>query len=93
MDREVLIRTYPTLYHMAEHGSWPGIRKLGLLSTSSLLDLFEISGKARHEMESKRRLESVQIRHPIYGEAVVRDQKPLSAGVRNFIDACLYRDT
>ena len=62
---------------MAESGSWPSIRKHGLLSTSALLDLFEKKGQERFEIESKWRPESVEISHPIYGSAVIRDQKPL----------------
>lgn len=70
---------------MAELGSWPSIRTNGLLSTSALLDLFEKSGRDREEIESKWRPESVRIRHPSYGEAVIRDQKPLHSGANPFI--------
>ena len=73
-----LADTYPLLYHMADAGSWESIWKHGLLSTSSLLELFEINGKEREDIEAKRRPESVEIAHPKYGRAVVRDQKPLS---------------
>lgn len=69
---------HPTLYHMAEQGSWESIREHGLLSTTALLDLFEITGPERHAIESVHRPASVQIRHPRYGVAVVRDQKPMS---------------
>lgn len=40
---EELANLYPRLYHMAEPGSWESIRRYGLLSTSSLLSLFEIT--------------------------------------------------
>lgn len=69
---------HPTLYHMADQGSWESIREHGLLSTSALLDLFEITSLERQAIESARRPASVQIRHPRYGVAVVRDQKPMS---------------
>ena len=72
-----IIIYYPHLYHMAESGSWPSIHRHGLLSTSALLDLFEIHGEKRYVIESKHRPESVTIRHPVYGSAVIRDQKPL----------------
>src|SRR5580700_3745553 len=75
---EELAATYPLLYHMADAESWPSIQKHGLLSTSSLLDLFGISGKERRDIESTRRPNSVEITSPKYGRAVVRDQKPLS---------------
>jgi len=80
LDTQLLVKTYPKLYHMAEHGSWPKIKNLGLLSTSALLDLYEIRGSARYEIESKQRRESVTIDHPKYGKAVIRDQKVLHTG-------------
>lgn len=69
---------HPTLYHMAEQGSWESIREHGLLSTSALLDLFEIGGPKRQAVESAHRPVSIQISHPRYGVAIVRDQKPMS---------------
>ena len=77
MKVEDLIRFYPNLYHMAESGTWDTIRRYGLLSTSALLDLFQISGEQRRVIESERRPRSVQITHPTYGAAVIRDQKPM----------------
>ncbi|MFZ7138026.1 MAG: DUF7002 family protein [archaeon] len=68
---------YPKLYHMAESGSWESIKEHGLLSTTALLDLFEINGKERLEIESTCRKESVPITHSKYGKAIIRDQKPL----------------
>ena len=38
---------WPRLYHMAEAGSWPSIKERGLLSTTALLDLFELEGESR----------------------------------------------
>jgi hypothetical protein len=67
----------PKLYHMAEANSWPSIRKHGLLSTTALLDLFEINGQLRRSLESQHRPQSVEIRHPKHGVAVIRDQKPM----------------
>lgn len=69
---------YPRLYHMAEPGSWLSIKTHGLLSTTALLDLFEVRDNARKALESQRRPVSVTITHPRYGAAVVRDQKPMS---------------
>ena len=68
---------YPRLFHMAESGSWPSIRKHGLLSTTALLDLFEITGAKRSEIESQWRPQSVPISHPLHGGAVIRDQRPM----------------
>lgn len=79
--REALIHEfadiYPSLYHMAESGSWTSIQRHGLLSTAALLDLFEISGSQRVALESQWRRKSETIGHPCYGEAVVRDQRPM----------------
>ena len=69
---------YPRLYHMAEAGSWESIRKRGLLSTTALLDLFEVSGPERDRIEGERRPQKVTITHPVHGQAVIRDQKPMS---------------
>ncbi|MDX9858555.1 MAG: hypothetical protein RBT76_12250 [candidate division Zixibacteria bacterium] len=63
---------------MAELSSWDNIREYGLLSTTALLDKFEIVGNQRHSIESNRRPESVRIEHPELGYAVIRDQKPLN---------------
>jgi len=77
-DLKQLISRHPVLFHMAERGSWPSIRKHGLLSTSALLDLFDYSGVERDDLEVKRRPLSVTIKHAINGQAVVRDQKPMT---------------
>jgi hypothetical protein len=63
---------------MAEVGSWPSIRRHGLLSAESLLDLFEITGQRRTEILTRRRPTLVTIVHPKHGRAVIRDQKALS---------------
>lgn len=62
---------------MAEDGSWESIRKLGLLSTSALLDKFEVEGEERLAIESARRPEIIRIEHPEHGVALVRDNKPM----------------
>ena len=77
MDVEDLVSRHPVLYHMAEDGSWENIRRLGLLSTSALLDRFEVEGEDRFEIESMLRPEIVTIEHPEYGTARVRDNKPM----------------
>jgi hypothetical protein len=78
LNPETLAQEYPRLYHMAEPGAWPSIRKYGLLSTTSLLDLFEINGVRRRAIEAQHRPESITLSHPQLGTAVVRDQKPMS---------------
>jgi len=68
---------FPCLYHVAHRGSWPKIFKSGLLSTSALLDLYGIAGDERFRIESCHRPKCVPIHHHEYGEAVIRDQKPM----------------
>lgn len=87
MKTECLISRYPTLYHMAEDGSWESIRRHGLLSTSALLDRFEIEDEQRSAIESARRPEIVRIEHPDYGTALVRDNKPMQ---EKALERCLH---
>ena len=75
---EELISRYPRLYHMAEADTWDSIRTNGLLSTSALLDLYEVEGTQRYAIESEHRPKSIPISHPVYGTAIIRDQKPMS---------------
>ena len=77
MTPNELVRKHPVLYHMAELSNWPNIQRYGLLSTSALLDLFEIAGPSRFEIESQWRPKSIELDHPTYGTAVVRDQMPM----------------
>ena len=86
MTKEELIQNYPRLYHMAESGTWESIQRHGLLSTSALLDLFDYSGMKRSLIENQRRPKKVKITHQEYGEAVIRDQKPMSD---NALKKCL----
>lgn len=68
---EVLAARFPRLFHMAEAGSWPSIQRHGLLSTSALIDLFEVKGARREALEARHRPESVTLTHPRYGTALV----------------------
>lgn len=78
MDAKDIASTYPRLYHMAEEGSWESIARHGLLSTRSLLDLFEVAEPDRSEILLRRRPASRTLTNPTHGRAVVRDQIPLS---------------
>jgi dipeptidyl aminopeptidase/acylaminoacyl peptidase len=73
-----LVADCPTLYHMAALGSWPSIREKGLLSTSALLDLYQVTGAGRHSIEEERRDKSVVLAHAGLPRAVVRDQLPMT---------------
>jgi hypothetical protein len=68
---------HPLLYHMAHDGSWPNIQRYGLRSTTALLDLFEVSGEERVDLEAHWRRETIAIEHPRLGTAWIRDQLPL----------------
>jgi hypothetical protein len=84
-----LVKHFPRLWHMAEDGSFESIKKHGLLSTSSLLDLYQIAGQRRVALESERRPESVIISKPGFPNAIVRDQKPMTESALN---KCLAED-
>jgi hypothetical protein len=75
---EQLVTKYPRLYHMASADSWASIKRHGLLSTSQLLDLFEVPDAERRTIEKAKRWKSVPIEHKVHGRAIIRDQKPLS---------------
>ena len=63
--------------HCGGRELWEGIRRLGLLSTSALLDRFEVQGERRRRIESARRPEIEAIEHPEHGRALIRDNKPM----------------
>jgi hypothetical protein len=77
-NRQLLAKLYPRLFHMSHAGSWPSIQKHGLLSTTALLDLFKVEGTQRIHLEEKRRTRSEEIKHPVHGKAMLRDQQPLN---------------
>ncbi len=78
MNAAELIGDFPLLYHATSPGGWPGIVRHGLLSTSRLLELFEVRGAQRIAIEQCRRPHAVTLTHPVHGRAVLRDQKPMS---------------
>jgi hypothetical protein len=86
MDVDEFISRYPVLFHMAEAGAWASIQRCGLLSTSALLDLFEVAGERRSAIESERRDQIEKLEHDLHGRAVIRDNKPLR---EKFLLECL----
>ncbi len=74
---EALVELHPNLFHMAEDGAWPSIKERGLLTTSALLDLFNIGGDDRERLERRQRRSKVRLDDPSIGSVVIRDQKPL----------------
>lgn len=77
-ELEEVITDCPRLFHMAERGSWNSIQERGLLSTSALLDLYEIDGPPREAIESERRPTGVSLDIEGLPTAVVRDQIPMT---------------
>ncbi len=78
MTADELIRHYPRLYHMADHGAWPSIRTHGLLSTSALLSAHGVVGEARAALEARRRPTGVALDGAGLPSATLRDQGPMS---------------
>jgi hypothetical protein len=74
---EELVQRYPVLYHMADQGSWPGIKKLGLLSPITLCNRFRSPENVRAQVLNQPRQRSMRVGSPEDG-ATVRDQKVLS---------------
>jgi hypothetical protein len=72
-----IIERYPTLYHLTHVDNIESIMKLELWSTSALLDLFGIEWNDRQKIEECNRRELVPIAHATYGQAILRDQKPM----------------
>ena len=82
-ELEELITDCPTLFHMAERGSWGSIKQFGLMSTSALLDHYAVQPSIRTQIESRHRPKSVELTGLDLPRAVVRDQIPMSdAGLR-----------
>jgi len=73
---ELAVR-HPRLYHVTEPGAWQSIKEKGLLSTASLLNLFEVKGLERTVLETKCRASTVALAHPRHGHVVINDQVPL----------------
>jgi len=75
---EELAARHPRLFHVTLPEASESIRRRGLLSTSRLLDLFEIEGAERELLERRRRPGPAALCHPIHGAVVLNDQSPLS---------------
>ena len=79
MDKNTLIARYRRLYHMAEVGGYPSIFEHGLLFTVATLDLFEVRGVERFQLQSAHRPKKVTLEGKAHGKVVLRDQKPMPA--------------
>ena len=86
MDVTDFVKHYPNLYHVTAIKNWEGIQRHGLLSTSMLLDRFEVDDERRHKVERERRVDFAVLNHPEHGMAVIRDNRPL---IESKLRACL----
>lgn len=77
MDDKELIEHFPRLFHVTEAGAWPSIRRHGLLSTSTVLDLFRVVEPLRSQVEAQPRPRDVVLEDPHLGRVVIRDNRPL----------------
>ena len=68
---------HPRLFHMATAGSLGQIKKFGLISTESILSLLQVEEATKLDLMSKRRSQMTPLHHPIHGDFVLRDQKPM----------------
>lgn len=73
-----LAALHPRLFHLTTPGAWPSIAAHGLLSTTRLLELFEVPAERREELTTRRRPGEVPVAHPRHGAAVLNDNLPLS---------------
>jgi hypothetical protein len=78
---------------MADAQSWENIQKHGLLSTSSLLDLFAVNRREREDIESRRRPNSIPIVHDKHGRVVIRDNKAIiESKLRTALRGCTLEE-
>jgi hypothetical protein len=78
LSPEEIASMHPRLFHTTQPRAVPSIRNHGLLSTSSLLTLFDVPAAARQSIETLRRPGGITIAHPTHGEASITDNGPLS---------------
>lgn len=86
MTPDEFVQRYSQVFHVTAPGSWPNIEALGLLSTSALLDLYGVPKDERVPLEERRRPDPYPLFDPRYGQAVLRDQHPLS---ESKLEGCL----
>jgi hypothetical protein len=79
LTAHILAERWPQLFHLTEQDAWEAIRREGLLSTTALLDRFQITGQRRDAIEASRRRESIRITHPAHGDAWIHDNRPINA--------------
>ena len=84
VDAAQLAGLHPTVYHMAEDGSWPSIRDRGLLSTKAIVDLYQPGEEVKAEILTAVRRKKITLTRDGLPDVTIRDQLPAK-----FLDVCL----
>jgi len=84
VDPALLAKLHPTLYHMAEDGTWPSIRQRGLLSTRAIVDLYRPDADVREQILSTVRRDKIELTRAALGQMTIRDQRPAK-----FLEECM----
>ena len=78
ISRADFAQDYPTLFHISLARNVEQVMEHGLLSTSALLDLCELQGEPRFQIEGRQRPRTVRISHFAHGEFLINDQAPMN---------------
>ncbi|HEY4193173.1 MAG TPA: hypothetical protein VGM46_11060 [Mesorhizobium sp.] len=78
MTPQELAKKHPVLYHITSAGAAKHILARGLLTTSDILDRWEVEAGYRLELTRCRRKTDVTLHHPDNGVIVVSNNEPLS---------------
>ena len=78
LSPEEIASLHPRLFHITRPQALPSICRHGLLSTHQLLALFDVPSRERRLLETMRRPTSIEIAHPVHGNATLTDNAPLS---------------
>lgn len=81
MDSSEFVDRFPQVHHVTTGGAWEGIAATGLLSTSALLDRFQVREPQRSALESRPRPKSVELFHQGHGRVVLFDNRPLRVDI------------
>lgn len=68
------------LYHLSLAASFEQVQEHGLLSTTALLDKFQVVGERRHILETRRRQAREPLTHESYRTVHLNNQYPLFEG-------------
>ena len=75
---EELASHHPVLFHLADAEAFEGIKRHGLLSAATLVEVFEVEAELRAQLLTQRRPKPVRLLHEKHGIAILNDNRPLS---------------